>query len=128
MGLALANTQLKIISPLKTIQNNKNTIQEIIKIIKNYSIQKVIIGLPLYPVSKQYNQLYKHIKSFSKQLEFECLKNLQRQIQIEFIEEEYTTEIAKMYCSKAKKDKLDMYAATIILKTYLGGAYGDINS
>lgn len=125
IGLALANTKLKIISPLKNISNDGLAITKIIQIISRYSVNTVVIGLPIFPISKQYNELYPLIKSFSNKLKKQAMNILQKKITIIFVEEEYSTQIAKIKYNPKKQ--IDKYSATIILENYLGGNYENIN-
>ncbi|MCS6954855.1 MAG: Holliday junction resolvase RuvX [Candidatus Calescibacterium sp.] len=123
--MAIANTDFKIIKPLKNIPNTKNSVNEIFNIIRDYSIDSVVIGLPVFPVSKQPNNLYPLIKEFSNRLKKLISQELKRKIEIYFVEEDYTTELAKIKFGVSKD--IDKYSATVILQYYinyhLGGNY-----
>jgi len=136
IGLAICSKELLSPSPLKNIKNNQNSIPELVKLIDIYNVDTVVFGLPVYSVSGQPNELFPLIKNFASLLDKEVKNKLNRQIKIEFVEEEYTTEIAKIKYSQLKEfigkdfknkkykknktgDLIDKYSAVLILESYI---------
>jgi len=118
IGLAMSDPLGITAQPLLTIKNNKNVFNEIKKIVQEYSVEKIIAGLPL-------NMNGSYGKSSEKVISFiEELKNFVN-IDIEFIDERLTTEQAEKtliesdISRKKRKKNIDKVTASIILQTYL---------
>jgi len=116
VGLALSD-ELKIISsPFRVIKNNKMLIENLMKIIKEYNIEKVIIG---YPYSDIYKESINYVEEFANRLK----KYLN--IPIEFQNEEFSSEYANSFLKslglkpKEIRQKIDQFAAQKILYDYL---------
>lgn len=88
------------------------------------------MGIPILPLLQKPNELYPYIKKFSKELKEQACSLLGRKIEVHFIEEEYTTELAKIKFGNSKD--IDKYSAAIILEQYInsqsGGKTGDSNA
>jgi putative Holliday junction resolvase len=116
IGLAISDELHLLAHPLKTIKNDKTVFEQIFKIVKEYNIEKIIVG---YPVWDKSTEIVKKIEEFVKNLK-EIVK-----VDIEFANEMYSTKtaceklssIGKKY--KKYKEKLDSFAASIILQDYL---------
>jgi putative Holliday junction resolvase len=116
IGLAVSDELHLLAHPLKTIKNDKTVFEQIFKIVKEYNIEKIIVG---YPVWDKPTEIVKKIEEFVNNLK-EIVK-----VDIEFVNEMYSTKtaceklasIGKKY--KKYKEKLDSFAAAIILKYYL---------
>jgi putative Holliday junction resolvase len=116
IGLAISDELHLLAHPLKTIKNDKTVFEQIFKIVKEYNIEKIIVG---YPVWDKPTEIVKKIEEFVKNLK-EIVK-----VDIEFVNEMYSTKtvceklssIGKKY--KKYKEKLDSFAAAIILQDYL---------
>lgn len=109
IGLAIADSELKIALPFKTVKSEK----EIEEICKNRKISKIIIGLPRGLSGKNTEQTQK-TKEFAQRLK----NNLK--IPINFQDERLTSKQAeKMLQNKHKKEDIDAISAQIILQTYL---------
>jgi len=116
IGLAISDELHLLAHPLKTIINNKNVFEQISKVVKEYNVEKIIVG---YPVWDKPTSIVEKINDF--------VKNLKKHIsvEIEFVNEMYSSKtaceklssIGKKY--KKYKHKLDSYAAAIILQDYL---------
>lgn len=116
IGLAITD-ELKIISsPFKTIYNNKDLLNNIINIIKDFNIEKIVLG---YPFSETYKDSMISVESFKSLLEKHT------NIPIEFYNEENSTIYASSflksigYKQKKLKTNIDRYAAQKILQDYL---------
>lgn len=119
IGLAIGDSQFKIASPLKIIPNNSQAINEIAKTVEKYSVKLIIIGLPIFPVSRKPNELLPLIKDFSNRLKKQIKDFFDKDIEIKFVEEEYTTELAKIKYGNLKM--LDKFSAMFILEQYFNG-------
>ena len=120
-GVAISDELGLIANPVKTIVqlNKKLLIDEILQIIKENNIEKVIIGKPLNMNGTQGERAQKTIE-FAKALEKKA------NIAIELIDERLTTVSAhnilnesNVCGSKKRKNIIDTVAAVIILQQYL---------
>jgi putative Holliday junction resolvase len=124
IGLAISDELHLLAHPLKTIKNDKIVFEQILEIVKEYNVEKIIIG---YPTWEKPTDIVKKIENFVKELK-QFVK-----LDIEFVNEMYSTKIAceklislgKKY--KKYKQKIDSYAATIILQDYLDSERQNIN-
>ena len=116
IGLAIADDQMKIASPLETIQSKSRSqvIGKIREICYNEKVKKVIIGMPKY-LSGARHELENEIKRFGSLLEKEL------KLSITYEDERLTSKVAQ---EKSKglsktKEKLDELSAQEILQSYL---------
>ncbi len=105
-------------NPLPFIENNEKVFEKIKNLIDEYDIGKVVIGLPLTLKGEEGEQA-KITRAFA-----EKLKEYIPDIQIEFIDERFTTSLAEQHLRETtkkskRKKKVDSLAAVYILKTYL---------
>jgi putative Holliday junction resolvase len=108
IGLATANKKERVATPLKTIENNKATTEEIKKICEEEKIDKIILGMPESFDGKRH-ETANRIKKFGEKLKAHL------ELPIEFENEIFSSKIAKKF---SRKD-VDQRAATIILQSYL---------
>ena len=88
VGLAIGDSENKIAMPLKTIKNNgyENTCKEIVDLVKEWEVNRIVIGLPeIHPDQK----INKKISHFSKILK----KNVD--VNIIFYNEDYSSNYAQ---------------------------------
>jgi len=116
IGLAIADDQMKIASPLETIQNKSKSqvIGKITEICYNEKVRKVIIGMPKH-LSGARHELENEVKRFGSLLEKEL------KLSITYEDERLTSKVAQ---EKSKglsktKEKLDELSAQEILQSYL---------
>jgi putative Holliday junction resolvase len=114
IGLALAESETKLALPFKTVAN----ISELIQVIKEEEISKIIIGVPF----KMRDNKIKPSAQFS---EFLDLLKSKTDLEIELVDERLSSIQADKLIG-AKKDKVgrDEMAAMIILQSYLDNIYG----
>ncbi|MBM3201661.1 MAG: Holliday junction resolvase RuvX [Chlamydiae bacterium] len=123
IGLASADSFLKIASPLSTIETSHGhvaTIMSILAFIKsqNIEVEKFVIGLPLM-LSGQEGPMTALVKQFAKILEDKSGK------QVVFYDERLTSsEVENLMRGsdinrKKRKEHTDQLAATLLLQTYL---------
>ncbi len=134
IGIAKADTQLKMATPIKTsFRARENllraSISEIINIVIEEKADVVVIGLPLYADGNESEQTIKvrdFAKVFSDRLnnKLESL-NLDGSIKVDFQDEFYTTKMASEILSdngrskKNHKETIDQVAACLILEEYM---------
>lgn len=122
VGLAISDTTLTIASSLKTIffkdEDYSSTIDEIKNIIKEYDVQKIILGLP----KNMNNTLGERAEITTKYKE---MLEENTSIPIIFFDERLTSVISNSILIEAdmsrkkRKKKVDSIAAQIILQDYL---------
>lgn len=118
IGLALGDTALKLASPFRVLKNRENVIEEIVKLIEDYSISIVVVGLPL-TLRGKVGERAREVESFVKKLK----ERLRENVEIVLWDERFTTEEAYRLLEglsyKKKKELKDSFASYIILKEYL---------
>lgn len=122
IGLAMSDTTLTIASTYKTIffknEDYNSTIEEIMNIIKEYNITKIILGLP-----KNMNNTLGERAEIT--LKYKELLEKNTNIPIVMFDERLTSVISNNILIEAdmsrkkRKKKVDSIAAQIILQDYL---------
>lgn len=122
VGLAISDTTLTIASSLKTIffkdENYSSTIDEIKEVIKEYNINKIILGLP-----KNMNNTLGERANIT--IKYKELLEASINIPIILFDERLTSVISNSILIEAdisrkkRKKKVDSIAAQIILQDYL---------
>ncbi len=113
IGMAISDENEIMSTPLKVITNDKNSGEEIKKNINKYNIKKIIIGIP-YTLKGEVGAQAKKVIDFTNSV----VKNLG--VEIDYIDERYTTKIPSRYLNKYSRSKeLDKFSASIILGDYL---------
>jgi putative Holliday junction resolvase len=105
-------------NPLPYIENDEKVYEKIKNIIQEYSIGKIVVGLPLTLKGEEGEQA-KITREF-----VEKLKKHIPDIDVEFIDERFTTALAEQHLRETtkkskRKKKIDSLSAVYILKTYL---------
>lgn len=118
IGLALGDDETKIASPFKVVK----TIEEIIQIVEGKTIDILVIGRPALDFSESRtnkdrgNAGLDFIKKYDT---FICLLKRDLKQPIKFINENFTTQVAKsLPGNKKTKAPEDAIAAMIILQSY----------
>ena len=120
IGLAVGDTESKIVSPLKTIKNSgyENNCNSIKLIVKEWGISRTIIGIPELYKGQEIN---KKIVNFGKILK----KNLN--LEVFFYNEDFSSNYAQAELAaqkkagrkkKINKEEIDRIAAALILQSY----------
>jgi len=120
IGIALSDPLLITAQPFTTISRvpEKEAIEKIQTIIKDYSVNKIIAGLPLM-MNGDFGPQAEDCKNFGEKI------SQKTNINVIFVDERLTSfqaeEILKAQKVKYTKDKgkVDMIAASIILQEYL---------
>ncbi len=109
VGIAISDDEGKIAFPRQTLAA-KDAIKEMKSLVKEESVGKIIIGLPLSLGNKETEQT-RIVRKFAGKLHTSLA------IPVEFENEVFTTRMAKT--SGVKKENADAVAAAIILQTFL---------
>ncbi len=114
IGIALGDTDLKLAVPKAVLKNSPRVFEEIKKLVKEFGVSRIVVGLPLTPSGRE-GQRAKEVRKF-----VESLKN-EVDAEIVFWDERYTTLSAseKAKGSKKLKEKIDALSAQEILTEYL---------
>ncbi len=123
LGLAISDPFNSYAIPLKPLINNENLYGQLIKIIKEYRINLIVIGYPLLE-NNQESSICKVVKNFSEILKNELIKekiNAQICFQNEFYSTKNAKNIANSFESSKKSWEIfkDSYSAKVILEDYL---------
>ena len=118
IGVAVSDPMHIIAKPLKVIFNSKKVVDELIKIINEFNIEKIVVGLPITLKNKQSIQTEKTIK---------FIEMIRKCLEIPIIEydERLTSQIAiqSLIFQGVKtghnKKEIDKTAAAIFLQNYL---------
>lgn len=121
LGVSITDKSNTLVSPLKVIKFNfedyEYALKELMNIINEYEIEKVILGLPKN-MDGSIGFAGNRSLNFKNMLENNSIK-------VELIDERLTTKMAEGIVHsnednvKNTKDKIDSIAACIILETYL---------
>jgi putative holliday junction resolvase len=114
IGLAIADGETKIAFALKTLDNNKDFLSELVKIIQENEINKLVIGIPAYVNKEEIEYESERLGKLIKKI---------IDIKIEYQNEMFTTKMAQDNLiekgAKNIKSQDDQEAARIILQSWL---------
>jgi putative Holliday junction resolvase len=117
-NIGLAFGREGIVTPIKVIsgKNAYTAISDILRVIKEYAVGKIVLGLPLTIDDKE-TLKSKEVRNFAK------LLKIKAKIPIEFINEFYTSKDASIVMlnsgvSQKNRRIEDHYSAALILKRY----------
>lgn len=110
VGIAISDENCKISFPFTVISNNDKILKEIIKIIKENNVSKIVLGLPL-DLKNEPTHNTKPVLNFKKKLEITF------KIPVILEKEFYTTKEAERVQGRIKN--IDASAAALILKHYI---------
>ena len=120
IGIAVTDPLNIFAYPLKTVPNDLQFWNELVKIVTEYNVIQIVIGYPIKESGEE---------SFSSKAVLKFKEELEKHIKlpIELIDERYSSEIAKqriletVSSKKKRRDKslLDKNAAAVILEDYL---------
>lgn len=113
IGVAISD-ELEIIStPLEVISNDKKVKEKLQKLINEYKIKKIVVGMP-YTLKGEVGIQAKKVINFVEDIVMSA------GIEVDYIDERYTTKIPLKLLEKKSKSKIiDKFSASIILKDYL---------
>jgi putative Holliday junction resolvase len=121
IGVAVSDPLLLTARPYTIIyrKSNKETFEELLKIIDELKVEKVLIGIPINSQG-EITKIGEKFKKFANKFS-DYLKGIGKEIEIEFIDESYSTlEAKELYKTLGKEKKeLDDVAAALLLKEWL---------
>ena len=123
VGIAMSNANKTISTPMKVLLRGKEFHCNLKKILVDYEVSGILIGIPLNDDNKS-NKMCQSIIDTSKNLDL-YLKENRIDLPIFFWDESYTSLQAdevtiNLFKSKKKqKKKIDKYAASVILNDFL---------
>jgi len=122
IGIAISD-ELEIIStPFEVIENDEKVDDKIREIINKHNIKKVVVGIPYTLKGSVGDQARKTIGFIDS-----TFKNMN--VEVEYMDERYTTKIPlKLFGKYSKKKVLDKFSASIILEDYLRRKKGKIKN
>ena len=118
IGLAISNTKHTITTPIKNILRNKLFHENIQKIILEYSVGAILVGLPLNN-DKSLNKIYQFIVDISKNMDLYLIEN-KINLPIYFWDENFSSfEAETLVRDFYKSKKIDKFAAKIFLDDFI---------
>lgn len=126
IGLALSDEMELVASPLKTVDAQHEAEREIVRIVRDKGIAKIVIGMPFH-MSGQRGEATERVEKFATSLG----KALDHEVPIEFVDERLSSVEAEASLSrsgitgKRERDQIvDQLAAVVILQDYLNNQRG----
>ena len=118
VGLAISNTKHTITTPIKNILRNKLFHENIQKIILEYNVGAVLVGLPLNS-DKSLNKISQFIVDISKNMDLYLIEN-KINLPIYFWDENFSSfEAETLVRDFYKGKKIDKFAAKIFLDDFI---------
>ena len=119
IGLAMADSQVKIAVPFGRLENNENIVQEITELVLRHDIDTIVVGYPRNQSGEPTKQT-EFVEEFVKQFE-----DIELDTEIVFQDESLTSVQAEQRLGNKIKDKgeIDAEAASIILQDFLEENY-----
>lgn len=113
IGVAISDESGIVSVPLKVIMNDKNSGEEIKKIIDKYNVEKIVVGVP-YTLRGEIGIQAKKVIDFTNAK----VKGLGPEV--DYFDERYTTKIPSGHLKKhSAGSDIDKISASIILGDYL---------
>ena len=118
VGLAISDTKHKITTPIKNILRDKLFHENIKKIIFEYSVGAILVGLPLNN-DKSLNKISQFIVDISKNMDLYLIEN-KINLPIFFWDENFSSfEAETLVRDFYKGKKIDKFAAKIFLDDFI---------
>ena len=128
IGVAISDSLFLIAQGLKTIKrdSDKKAIDEIVDIIKDKNVKKIVVGLPKHmnnTLGTQVEKTKKFMSKLAKKIKY--TNRLDYNVDIIYFDERLTSISAERLLIKGnvsrenRKDVIDKVAASIILQNYL---------
>ncbi len=111
IGLALADVDLRIAYPLKSVPNNQKIIETINKVINEHEVVKIIIGLATHTYGNE-GKSAKAARTLGEKLNIFGLS-------IIFEDERYSSALVKKMMAEDTGYDKDAVEASVILESYL---------
>ena len=120
IGIALSDPLFTFAYPFKTLLNDHNLIKNLLEIVEEKNVTKIILGLPSVRF-KSSKELAERVHLFKKEIE------QVKKIEVIFWDEEFSSVLAQEKVNESvtkksrrkQKDLLDRHSAAVILQEYL---------
>lgn len=126
IGLAISDELELVASPLKTLAAQHEAEREIVRIVRDKRISKIVIGMPFH-MSGDKGGAAERVEKFAGMLG----KALRHEVPIELVDERLSSVEAEASLSRAgitgkreRKELVDQLAAVVILQDYLNSQRG----
>ena len=125
IGLALSDELELAAHPLKTIAASKQAVDEIVRLVREKRVVKIIIGMPFH-MSGDKGSTAARVEKFGDQLG----KALQHEVPLEYVDERLSSVTAERALKRtgqkidARSGLVDQIAAVVILQEYLNAQRG----
>jgi len=125
IGVALSDEMELVANPLKTITASKQAVEEIVRLVREKRVVKIVIGMPLH-MSGDKGTTAERVERFGDQIS----KALQHEVPIEYVDERLSSVTAERALKRsgqkvdAKSGVVDQIAAVVILQEYLNAQRG----
>ena len=125
IGLALSDELELVANPLKTIASSKQAVEEIVRLVKDKRVAKIVIGMPFH-MSGDKGSTAARVEKFGDQLG----KALLHEVPIEYADERRSSVTAERALKRSgqkidpKSGVVDQIAAVVILQVYLNAQRG----
>ena len=118
VGLAISNTKHTVTTPIKNMLRNKLFHENIQKIILEYDVGAILVGLPLN-YDKSLNKISQFIVDISKNMDLYLIEN-KINLPIYFWDENFSSfEAETLVYDFYKGKKIDKFAAKIFLDDFI---------
>ncbi len=126
IGLAISDEMELTASPFKTVDARHEAEREIVRIVREKHITRIVIGMPLL-MSGDKGSATQRVEKFAESLG----KALQHEVPVEFVDERLSSVEAEASMSRAgitdkreRNEIVDQLAAVVILQDYLNNQRG----
>jgi putative Holliday junction resolvase len=126
IGLAISDEMELVASPLKTVDAKHNAEREIVHVVREKRIARIVIGMP-FLMGGAKGGAAERVENFATDLG----KALKHEIPIEFVDERLSSVEAEASLSRAgitgkreRNELVDQLAAVVILQDYLNSQRG----
>ncbi len=120
IGVALSDPLKLTAYPFSVIErkSNEETFQRLLDIVDSKQVETIVIGIPINREGKV-TKIGEKIKKFGRKLE-EFLRNRNKNINVTYFDESYTTLEAEALMRELKKElPKDSVAAALLLRSFL---------
>jgi putative Holliday junction resolvase len=126
IGLAISDEMELVASPLKTLDAQNEPEREIVRVVRDKNIGRIVIGMPFH-MNGQRGEAAQRVDNFATVLG----KALQHEVPIDFVDERLSSVEAEASMSRAgitgkreRNEIVDQLAAVVILQDYLNSQRG----
>ena len=125
IGLALSDDLELVASPLATLTNSPQVIADIVRIVRDKRVGKVVIGMPIL-MGGQKGSAVERVEKFASLLG----KAMHHEVPIDYVDERLSSVTAERALKReghvidSKDGLVDQLAATVILQDYLNHQRG----